>query len=249
MPTWLEWVLHGDAWVSLLTLTILEIVLGLDNLIFISIVCGKLPAHEQAKTRNTGLALALITRIMLLCSITWIMSLAQEWWPAEVWGIPVPNSGKDLILFAGGLFLIWNSVNEIHHRLEGDQEEHADVAAPSVRAVIGRIIVLDIIFSLDSVITAVGMANQLPVMILAVVLAMVVMIGFAGYIGKFVNQHPSIKMLALAFLIAIGFTLLSESLHQHIDKRYVYFAMAFAAAVEGLNLRAKSKSSKGKPNS
>ena len=159
MPTWLEWVLHGDAWVSLLTLTILEIVLGLDNLIFISIVCGKLPAHEQAKTRNTGLALALITRIMLLCSITWIMSLAQEWWPAEVWGIPVPNSGKDLILFAGGLFLIWNSVNEIHHRLEGDQEEHADVAAPSVRAVIGRIIVLDIIFSLDSVITAVGMAN------------------------------------------------------------------------------------------
>lgn len=249
MPTWLEWILHGDAWVSLLTLTVLEIVLGLDNLIFISIVCGKLPVYEQTKTRNTGLALALVTRIMLLCSITWIMSLAREWWPAVMWGVPVPNSGKDLILFAGGLFLIWNSVNEIHHKLEGEEEDPADVVAPSVQAVIGRIIVLDIIFSLDSVITAVGMANQLPVMILAVMLAMAVMIGFAGYIGQFVNKHPSIKMLALAFLIAIGFTLLSESLHQHIDKRYVYFAMAFAAAVEGLNLRAKSKSSKGKPNS
>ena len=244
MPAWLQWIQHPDAWVSLLTLTVLEIVLGLDNLIFISIICGKLPPALQGKARNTGLALALVTRVLLLCSITWIMSLATKWWPEEVWGVPVPNSGKDLILAAGGLFLIWKSVHEIHAKLEGVEEEKKEGEAPSFGAVVGQILLLDIIFSLDSVITAVGMASHLPVMILAVILALIVMITFAGYISRFVDRHPTIKMLALAFLIAIGFTLVCEGFHQHIDKRYVYFAMAFAAVVEGLNLRAKNKAAK-----
>jgi predicted tellurium resistance membrane protein TerC len=190
------------------------------------------------------LALALITRVLLLCSIAWIMGLASKLWAEEIWGIPVPNSGKDLILAAGGLFLIWKSVNEIHHKLEGGGDEQKDVKAPGMAAVVGQILVLDIIFSLDSVITAVGMANHLPVMILAVMVALAIMIGFAGYISRFVDKHPTIKMLALAFLIAIGFTLVCEGFHQHIDKRYVYVAMAFAAVVEGLNLRAKSKAAK-----
>ncbi len=248
MQHWFAWMERPEAWVSLLTLTVLEIVLGLDNLIFISIVCGRLPLHDRAKARTLGLSLALITRILFLCSITWIMSWSRSFWPGEVLGIPVPNSGRDIVLAVGGLFLIWKSVTEIHHKLEGGEEHRESAVAPTMRAVIAQILVLDLIFSVDSVITAVGMANDLPVMILAVVIALIVMIWFVGIISQFVEKHPTIKMLALAFLIAIGFTLLSEGFHQHVNKAYVYVSMAFASVVEILNLRARKAAAKGAAN-
>jgi predicted tellurium resistance membrane protein TerC len=241
MQYWIGWTLHPNAWISLLTLTALEIVLGLDNLIFVSIACGRLPVHEQAKARNLGLALALVTRILFLCSITWIMSWSAHFWSDSLLGVPVPNSGKDFVLASGGLFLIWKSVTEIHHKLEGGQEHRDTPVSPTLKAVVAQILILDIVFSVDSVVTAVGMANELPVMILAVVIAMIIMVWFVGIIGKFVEKHPTIKMLALAFLIAIGFTLLSEGFHQHVNKAYVYVAMGFAAVVEFLNLRARGK--------
>ena len=238
----MEFLAHPETWVvSLLTLTLLEIVLGIDNIIFISILAGKLPKDKQAKARQLGLGLALITRILLLCSINWLMGLTTPLFTFPFVGHAV--TGRDLILLIGGLFLVGKSVVEIHEKLEGE-EGHASSGAKvaSFGAVIVQILLLDIVFSLDSVITAVGMANHLWVMVVAVILALGVMLAFAGAISDFVNRHPTVKMLALSFLILIGVTLIGESLGQHIPKGYIYFSMAFAFLVEMLNLRLHAKS-------
>lgn len=242
MMHWFEWMSHPQAWVSLLTLTILEIVLGIDNLIFISILSGKLPVDQQARARRVGLALALVTRILLLLSISWVMSLKNKLWDFTLWGLEIPNTGKDLVLAVGGLFLVWKSVKEIHEKLEGVDGGKSVGAAPSFVATVIQILLLDIVFSLDSVITAVGMAQHVPVMVAAVVIAMIVMLVFVNTIGGFVERHPTVKMLALAFLILIGTLLLAEGFHQHISKGYVYFAMAFAVGVEMLNLKLRARS-------
>jgi predicted tellurium resistance membrane protein TerC len=238
----MDWLTDPQIWISLVTLTALEIVLGIDNIIFISILAGKLPVEQQDKARKLGLSLALITRVALLCSITWVMSLTKVLFALPVLDYGV--TGKGLILFFGGLFLIGKSVVEIHEKLEG-VDGHA-TGGPgqraSFRATIVQILLLDIVFSLDSVITAVGMANHLWVMIVAVVIAIGVMLAFAGAISDFVNRHPTLKMLALSFLILIGVMLVGESLGQHIPKGYIYFSMAFAFAVEMLNLRLRKKS-------
>ncbi len=238
---WIAWVNEPAAWISLGTLTFLEIVLGIDNLIFISILSGKLPRDQQARARKVGLALALITRILLLCSLKWVMSLDTPFHHWKPGGLSLPSSGKDLVLAVGGLFLIWKSVKEIHEKLEGQDGEKTSAVAAGFRTIVLQIILLDIVFSLDSVITAVGMANQLPIMVLAVILAMIVMLMFVNQIGGFVERHPTIKMLALSFLILIGVMLLAEGFGQHVNKGYIYFAMAFAFLVEVLNIRLRKK--------
>lgn len=236
----MEWLTDPQIWISLLTLTLLEIVLGIDNIIFISILAGKLPQDQQAKARQTGLMLALITRVLLLLSLTWIMGATKPLFTLPILAREI--SGRDLVLLIGGLFLIWKSVKEVHEKLESpDGHATAGGAAASFAATIVQILLLDIVFSLDSVITAVGMANHVGVMIAAVVIALGVMLLFAGKISDFVNAHPTLKMLALSFLILIGVTLVGESLGQHIPKGYIYFSMAFAFGVEMLNLRARSK--------
>lgn len=235
----MEWLSDPQAWISLLTLTGLEIVLGIDNIIFISILAGKLPKEQQAKARQTGLMLALITRILLLASIAWMAKLTNPLFHVLGQGI----SGRDLILIIGGLFLLAKSTHEIHEKLEGhDGGSNPAKGAAKFGAVLVQIMLLDIVFSLDSVITAVGMAQHLPVMIIAVVLAMGVMLLAAGTISDFVNKHPTLKILALSFLILIGVTLVAEGTGAHISKGYVYFAMAFSFAVEMLNLKLRSKS-------
>ena len=226
-----------QAWIALATLLALEIVLGVDNVVFISILAGKLPADQRQRARTLGLALALITRILLLLSLSWIIKLTAPLF--AVIGHDV--SGRDLILIIGGLFLIGKSTHEMHQRLEGEEGESSSRVAPSFPAVIVQILLLDIVFSLDSVITAVGMVDQLSIMIAAVILALVVMLAFAGTISGFVEKHPTVKMLALAFLLLIGTTLIAEGLGQHISKGYIYFAMAFSLFVEVLNLRARGK--------
>jgi predicted tellurium resistance membrane protein TerC len=229
-----------QVWISLLTLTGLEIVLGIDNVIFISILAGKLPKEQQAKARQLGLTLALITRIILLFSISWLMGLTKVLFTLPVLNVGI--TGKSLILLLGGLFLIGKSVVEVHEKLEGeDGHATAGVKVASFNAAIVQILILDVVFSLDSVITAVGMANELWIMITAVVVALGVMLVFAGAISDFVNRHPTLKMLALSFLILIGVTLVGEALGQHIPKGYIYFSMAFAFGVEMLNLRLRSK--------
>ena len=242
----MDWITDPEIWISLLTLTALEIVLGIDNIIFISILAGKLPHERQAKARQLGLSLALITRVLLLMSLTWIMGLTRP-----LFTLPVLNqevSGRDLVLLIGGLFLIWKSVHEVHEKLEED-DGHATKtrAAASFASVIVQILLLDIVFSLDSVITAVGMANHLGVMVAAAVIALGIMLAAAGRISDFVNKHPTLKMLALSFLILIGVTLIGEGLGFHIPKGYIYFSMAFAFAVEMLNLKMRSKQDKRKP--
>ncbi len=242
----MHWLTDPQIWISLLTLTALEIVLGIDNIIFISILAGKLPAEQQPKARKLGLMLALITRILLLMSLTWIMGLTTPLFTLPL--LQVGVSGRDLVLLMGGLFLIWKSVREVHEKLE-EEDGHAtgSRSRASFAGVIVQILLLDIVFSLDSVITAVGMADNIWVMIAAVVIALGVMLVFAGKISDFVNQHPTLKMLALSFLILIGVTLLGEGLHFHIPKGYIYFSMAFAFAVEMLNLKLRSKQKKQKP--
>ena len=230
-----EWMSDPQGWIALFTLVILEIVLGIDNIIFISILSERLPKEQQAQARNIGLGLALGTRILLLLSLSWIIQLEEP-----LFTLPVVNqgvSGRDLILLAGGLFLLGKSTYEIHHRLEGE-EEHTDTKTyPSLTSIIIQILLLDIVFSLDSVITAVGMVNELAIMIIAVVIAIAVMLAFAGPIANFVNRHPTVKMLALSFLLLIGFTLVAEGFHTEIPKGYIYGAMAFSVFVEMLNLR------------
>jgi predicted tellurium resistance membrane protein TerC len=235
---------NPETWiVPLLTLTLLEIVLGIDNVIFISILAGKLPPDRQAKARQTGLLLAFVTRIALLFSISWLMSLTKPLFTLPI--LQHQITGRDLILLVGGLFLIGKSVTEIHHKLEGaDGEANPTGKVVSFGAVIVQILLLDVVFSLDSVITAVGMVDKLWVMITAVCISLGVMLAFAGAISDFVGRHPTIKMLALSFLILIGVTLVGEGLGQHIPKGYIYFSMAFAFGVEMLNLRLRSHSAR-----
>jgi len=241
-----------EAWISLLTLTILEIVLGIDNIVFISILSGKLPVNQQKKARQLGLGLAMITRVLLLLSLTWIMTLTSPLFNIGSWvGVTSGDwyeklaiSGRDLILIIGGLFLIYKSTHEIHNKLEGEEDEDGKAKPHSFWATIVQILVLDIVFSLDSVITAVGMAEHIEIMIAAVVIAVIIMMFSAGAISGFVNNHPTVKMLALSFLLLIGVSLLAEGLDQHIPKGYVYFAMAFSVLVEMLNLKMKKNSKK-----
>lgn len=257
----MAWLSDPAALVGLLTLTLLEIVLGIDNIIFISIVAGKLPEAEREKARIVGLSLALIMRILLLLSIGWLVGLT-----APLFTLPFMNeqhaatlsgealkhykdqfeiSGRDLILGLGGLFLIYKSVKEIHHKVEGHEEKSEAKAKATFATVIGQILILDIIFSLDSVITAVGMVKDVGVMITAVIISVGFMLVYSGHISKFVDRHPSIKMLALAFLVLIGTNLVAEAGAIHIEKAYTYFAMAFAVIVEMLNIRVQ----KGKAQS
>ncbi len=231
-----DWLLNPASWAALLTLTVLEIVLGIDNIVFISILAGKLPAEQQGRARTLGLALAMAMRIALLLSIAWIMRLTGPLFTA----LGQEISGRDLILMVGGLFLIWKSTREIHDRLEGESEErHAAAGAATFTGVLVQIGLLDIVFSLDSVITAVGMANEVGVMITAIVIAVLFMMFTSGPVSAFVERHPTVKMLALSFLLLIGVSLIAEGFEQHIPKGYIYFAMAFSVFVEMLNLRAK----------
>ncbi len=245
----MEWLTNPETCISLITLTVLEIVLGIDNIVFISILTGKLPVEKQEKARKTGLALAMITRILLLLSISWVMRLTGALFnPGEWLGVHSPVllekmsiSGRDLILIIGGLFLIYKSTSEIHEKLEGDEHTGKEVKAQTFASVIFQILLLDIVFSLDSVITAVGMASQVGVMIAAVVIAVGIMFFASGSVSDFVNKHPTVKMLALSFLLLIGVSLLAEGFESGIPKGYIYFAMAFSVLVEMLNLRAKKK--------
>ncbi len=229
----LDWINQPDAWIALVTLTALEIVLGIDNIVFISILTGKLRPEQRAKGRLVGLTLAMVMRILLLLSIAWIVRLTEPIFSVLGRGI----SGRDLILLLGGLFLLAKATHEIHHKLEGVHGEKSSGAIASFGAVLVQIVLLDLVFSLDSVITAVGMADDIPVMVLAVVIAIGFMMIFAKSISDFVEGHPTVKMLALAFLLLIGTALVADGLHFHIPKGYIYFAMGFSIFVEMLNLR------------
>ena len=227
----------ADGLVALATLTLLEVVLGIDNVIFISILAGKLPPDQQEKARRIGLMGAMVMRILLLLSITWIMRLTAPLFTV----LEHPFSGRDLILALGGLFLLFKSTREIHERLEGEEGHVAARVAPSLAAVIGQIMLLDIVFSLDSVITAVGMADDVAVMIAAVVVAVAIMMFAAASVSRFVDAHPTVKVLALSFLLLIGVSLIADGFGAHIPKGYIYFAMGFSIFVEVINLRASKK--------
>jgi predicted tellurium resistance membrane protein TerC len=230
-----DWLADPNAWLGLLTLTALEVVLGIDNIVFISILSSKLPVSQQPRARRLGLGAAMLTRILLLFSISWVISLSRPLF--ELFALAI--SGRDLVLFGGGLFLIAKATYEIHDKLEG-AEHVARAVGASFAGVIVQIMLLDVVFSLDSVITAVGMVDDLAVMVLAVVVAVAFMMWFAEPVSSFVHRHPTIKMLALAFLLLIGVMLVAEGLHQHIPKGYIYFAMAFSLGVEMLNLRLRA---------
>jgi predicted tellurium resistance membrane protein TerC len=233
----MDWLADPQIWIAFLTLTVLELVLGIDNVIFISILSGKLPDNQQQKARYIGLTLALVMRVGLLFSLTWVMGLTEPLFTI----LSQKVSGRDLILLLGGLFLIGKSTHEIHGSLEGEEGHASKKTYPSFTSVIVQIMLLDIVFSLDSVITAVGMVDNIWIMIAAVVVSIVAMMAFAGPIGGFVQRHPTVKMLALAFLLLIGVTLIAEGFHQHISKGYIYAAMAFSVFVEFLNLRLRKK--------
>ena len=231
------WMTSAEGWIALLTLTVLEIVLGIDNIIFISILAGKLPQDQRARARRVGLSLAMFMRIGLLLSITWVMRLTAPLF--SVVGQDI--SGRDLILIIGGLFLITKSTHEIHDKLEGSDGTKSDVVVASFGTVIVQILLLDVVFSLDSVITAVGMADDVAVMVLAVTIAVGVMLVSASAIGEFVDRHPTVKMLALSFLLLIGVSLIAEGFDQPIPKGYIYFAMGFSVFVEMINLRVRGR--------
>ncbi|HOY16390.1 MAG TPA: TerC family protein [Haliscomenobacter sp.] len=234
-----------EFWISLLTLTALEIVLGIDNVIFISIVSNKLPLAERPKARNLGLILALFFRLGLLFTITWIITLTKPLFSIDFvrnqLGHPLGISVKDLILMAGGLFLIAKSTNELFHKLEVETQEHDIKGRATLSGVIVQIILVDMVFSFDSILTAVGLVKEISVMVMAVIISMVVMLAFAGRISNFVNNHPSLQVLALGFLIMIGTMLVAEGFHQKFDKGYLYFAMAFSLVIELINMRARKK--------
>ncbi len=236
----MEWITQPQAWVALATLTAIEIVLGIDNIVFISVLVGRLPSGQRNRARTLGLALAMVTRILLLLTLTWIMTLTTPLFSVFRNAI----SGRDIILLSGGLFLLAKSTHEIHASLEGKPATSKSRMARNFISVLVQIAILDIVFSLDSVITAVGLADHIPVMILAIVLAVGVMILSARAIGNFVDTHPTIKMLALSFLLLVGFSLMGEGLDLHIPKGYIYFAMAFSLGVEILNLKVRERASK-----
>ncbi|MDI1323013.1 MAG: TerC family protein [Algoriphagus sp.] len=236
----MEIFMHSETWIALLTLTFLEIVLGVDNIIFISIVSNKLPVEQRAKARTLGLSLALFFRIGLLLGISYIIQFKEPLFTFFDHGF----SGRDLILGVGGLFLLYKSTMEIHHKMEGDPEEIKASAAKSFSSVILQIIFLDIIFSFDSILTAVGLVDHVSIMIIAVVISMGIMMTFAGKISDFINSHPTLQVLALSFLILIGFMLLLEGFHFEVPKGYIYFAVFFSLAVEVINLRLKKKTTK-----
>ncbi|WP_417440799.1 TerC family protein [Idiomarina sp.] len=238
-----EWITMPEAWVALATLTALEIVLGIDNIIFISILVGRLPEHQRDKARTIGLGLAMGTRLLLLFSLTWVMTLTDPLFSIFSEDI----SGRDLILLLGGLFLLGKSTLEIHHALEGDSQTEKSPVTVSFIGILIQIAILDVVFSLDSVITAVGLADQLSVMVIAVIISVGVMLVAAKSVSDFVDKHPTIKMLALSFLILIGMTLVGEGFGFHVPKGYVYFAMAFSLAVEMLNLKIRSSRKKPQP--
>ena len=231
----MDWVFNAEIWAALLTLTTLEIVLGIDNIVFISILAAKLPSHQQGTARMLGLGLAMISRIALLFSIVWVMSLTKTLFNINHHDF----SGRDLILFFGGLFLVWKSTKEIHervHELESDTENKPKIH-PSFVGTLFQIMLLDIVFSLDSVITAVGMANELWIMVTAVVIAVIVMMVFSNWVSEFIDRNPAIKVLALSFLMLIGMVLMADGMGQHIPKGYVYSAMAFSIFVELINMK------------
>jgi predicted tellurium resistance membrane protein TerC len=234
----MEWITESQTWLSLVTLTALEVVLGVDNIVFISILAGKLPLHQQARARTLGLALAMLTRIGLLLSITFLMRLTRP----VLTLLSNEISGRDIILILGGLFLLGKSTMEIHEKIEGDARHPSARAAGSILAVVIQIGLLDIVFSLDSVITAVGMANRVGVMVAAIVVAVLVMMASSGAISRFIEHHPTLKMLALSFLLLIGVALVGEGLGMHIPKGYIYFAMAFSVFVEVLNMKVRRRS-------
>jgi predicted tellurium resistance membrane protein TerC len=241
----LSWLANPESWVAFITLVALELVLGVDNIIFISILAAKLPKQEQGRARSIGIGLAVGTRILLLLTLSFIAGLTEPVFTLPLIDEANPElaeiSGRDLILFAGGLFLIYKSVIEIHQRLEGEVGHTSKRVAASFTSVIIQIIILDMVFSLDSVITAVGMVNEIPIMVAAVIIAAGIMIVAAGPVSKFVDEHPTIKMLALSFLLLIGFTLAIDALGVHVPKGYIYFAMGFAVFVEVLNLRIRGR--------
>lgn len=234
-----EWLARPDAWIALGTLTALEIVLGIDNIIFISVLVGRLPEKQRVFARRVGLGLAMIARLALLFSISWVMGLTEPW--LTVFSQEI--SGRDLILVGGGMFLLAKATLEIHHSLEGSEGSDPAVGAASLGMVLAQIALLDIVFSLDSVITAVGLVEQVSIMAIAIILAVVVMLMAAKSLGDFVDEHPTIKILALSFLILVGVTLVVEGFDVHVPKGYIYFAMAFSVVVEMLNIRMRRKRS------
>jgi predicted tellurium resistance membrane protein TerC len=235
----MDWITNPHAWIALATLTALEIVLGIDNIIFISILTGKLPRRRQPRARVTGLGLAMISRIGLLLTLTWIMGLTRPL--LSVLGNPI--SGRDLILIGGGLFLLVKSTLEIHEKLEGKEARRTARVSSSYAGILIQIILLDIVFSFDSVITALGMADQVVIMIIAIVIAVIFMMFASGTIGRFVETHPTIKVLALSFLFLIGIVLIADGFGRHIPKGYIYFSLAFSAGVEMINLRIRKRRS------
>lgn len=233
----IDWLTSPEVWAAFFTLLALEVVLNIDNVIFLSIVTAKLPPEQQPKARRLGILLALIFRIAFLCALTWLIGLTKPVF--EVFGQEV--SWRDIILFAGGLFLLWKGTTEIHAEAEGKHEDGPTAVKAVFGAVIVQIVLIDLVFSLDSILTAIGMTNQLPIMIAAVVVSLIIMLAAANPIAEFVNKHPSVKMLALAFLLLVGVALVADSLHFDIPRGYLYFAVAFSALVEGLNLAASRK--------
>ena len=233
----MDWITNPEIWITLLSLTALEIVLGIDNVVFISILAGRLPEHQQAKARTIGLSLALITRVLLLLGISWMVKLTNP-----LFGVMGKEfSGRDLILIAGGMFLLAKSTHEIHSKLESEEMGDAEKSTASFASVIVQILILDVVFSLDSVITAVAMTPYLGVMIAAVVIALVFMLVFAGWISDFIHKHPTLKMLALGFLLLIGCVLVADGLHHHVPRGYIYFAMGFSVFIEALNIRVRKR--------
>ncbi|MFV0928288.1 MULTISPECIES: TerC family protein [Pseudomonas] len=245
----MEWLTNPEIWVAFFTLTALEIVLGIDNIIMISILVSRMPKHMQQRTRIFGLALAMVTRILLLLSIAWVMRLTADLFHVFGQGI----SGRDLILFFGGLFLLWKSSQEIYHGLEGEDETHDEPSSGKAGGkflyTIIQIAIIDIVFSLDSVITAVGMVSHVPVMVAAIIVAVLVMMLCARTISEFIDKHPSLKMLALSFLIVVGTVLIAEAFDVHVPKGYVYFAMAFSLAVEAINIKMRTAAARKKQQS
>ncbi len=229
--------------ISLLTLSILEIVLGIDNIIFISIIADRLPRNKQKKARTVGLMLALLMRILLLCSISWIVGLKEALFYFEDFGV----TGRDLILFSGGVFLLYKTTIELHNKIQGYDDSEIKIQKVSFKAIVMQIVLIDIIFSFDSILTAVGLVTNLLIMILAVIIAIIIMIAFSGKVSDFINNNPTIKVLALSFLLMIGLVLILESFHQHVDKKFIYISIAFSLFVETLNIRMRKKNSRKRP--